>query len=107
MEKYVSQLKTSGSGRKQAREAVICGVLGWRRKLERREKAGQKQYLEASETLEKRTEDKLLEKTSWYKVDNKRKVENQESKFLFEEDRVPDLTEALIIANMITKIVFI
>jgi hypothetical protein len=36
-----------------------------RMKLERREKAGQKQYLEASETLEKRTEDKLLEKTSW------------------------------------------
>ena len=33
--------------------------------------------------LQKRTEDKLLEKTSWYKVDNKRKVENQESKFQY------------------------
>ena len=42
----------------------MCGVVGWRRKLERREKAGQNQYLEAKETLEKRTEDKLLEKTT-------------------------------------------
>ena len=37
IEKYVSQLKTSGYMRKKAREAVVCGVLGWRRKLERRE----------------------------------------------------------------------
>ena len=99
IEHYITQLKNSGYSRKQTKEIIVCGVVGWRMKLERREKAGQKQYLEASETLEKRTEDKLLEKTSWYKVDNKRKVENQESKFLFEEDRVPDLTEALIIAK--------
>ena len=34
--------------------------MGWRRKLERREKDGKKQYLEAKDTLEKRNEDKLL-----------------------------------------------
>ena len=28
---YISQLKTSGYGRKQTREIVICGVVGWRR----------------------------------------------------------------------------
>jgi hypothetical protein len=83
IEHYITQLKNSGYSRKQTKEIIVCGVVGWRRKLERREKAGQKQYLEASETLEKRTEDKLLEKTSWYKVDNKRKVENQESKFQY------------------------
>jgi hypothetical protein len=38
---------------------IVCGVVGWRRKLERRELAGQKQYLEAKDTLEKRTDDKL------------------------------------------------
>ena len=42
----------------------MCGVVGWRRKLERRENAGQKEYLEAKDTLEQRTEDKLLEKTT-------------------------------------------
>ena len=61
----------------------MCGVVGWRRKLERREKQGQRQYLEAMETLEKRTNDQLLEKTNWYKGDKKRKRENQESKFKY------------------------
>ena len=64
IEQYIGQLKTSGYTRKQAKEIVVCGVVGWRRKLERREKAGQNQYLEAKETVEKRTEDKLLEKTT-------------------------------------------
>ena len=58
----------------------MCGIVGWRRKLERREKKGQKQYLEAKDTLEKRTDDQLLEKTTWYKGDRKRKRENKESK---------------------------
>ena len=58
-------------------------MWGGRRKLERREKAGQNQYLAAEETLEKRTDDKLLEKTSWYKENNKRKLENKESKYQY------------------------
>ena len=52
---------------------IVCGVVGWRRKQERREKAGQNQYLEAMETLDKRTSEKMLEKTSWYK-DNKKRM---------------------------------
>ena len=51
--------------------------------MERREKRGQKQYMEAMETLEKRTNDKLLEKTSWYKGDRKRKKDNKESKYKY------------------------
>ena len=62
---------------------VVCGVVGWRRKLERRENKGQIQYLHASETLEKRTHDKLLEKTSWYKESNKRKLEDKDSKYKY------------------------
>ena len=61
----------------------MCGVVGWRRKLERRKKAGQQQNLEAKETLEKRTEDKLLEKTTWYKGNKKRKMENMTSKYQY------------------------
>ena len=84
IEKYVSQLKTSGYGRKQAREAVICGVLGWRRKLERKEKEGVKQYQEAKDTLAVRTDAKLLEKTTWYKGNAKRKMENKNSKHQYQ-----------------------
>ena len=35
------------------------------------------------ETLEKRTEDKLLEKTNWYKENKKRKLEDKESKYSY------------------------
>ena len=82
IEHFITQLKNSGYERKQAREIVVCGVVGWRRKLGRREKEGKKQFLSASETLEKRTESKLLEKTNWYKEKNsKRKIEEKDSKY--------------------------
>ena len=83
IEKYVSQLKISGYGRKQTREIIVCGVVGWRRQLERRENAGQGQYLEAKDTLESRTEAKLLEKTTWFKGNQKRILENKESEFQY------------------------
>jgi hypothetical protein len=54
-EHYISQLKNSGYDRKQAREVITCGMVGWLRKLERR---GQGQYLAARMTLEDRTEKK-------------------------------------------------
>jgi hypothetical protein len=61
----------------------VCGVVGWRRKQERRRKQGKNQYLEAWETLEQRTRDKLLEKTTWYKTNQKRKAENDDSEFQY------------------------
>ena len=60
---------------------MICGVMGWRRKLERRENEGAKQYKEAKDTLVARTDAKLLEKTTWFKGNAKRKLENKQSKF--------------------------
>jgi hypothetical protein len=81
IEQYISQLKNSGFSRKQAKEIIVCGMVGWRKKLDRRELAGQKQSLEAKDTLEKRTDDKLLKKTNWYKGNKKRKLENKNSKF--------------------------
>ena len=80
-EHYLSQLKNSGYSRKQAKEVVVCGVVGWRRKLERRQKKGQSQYMEAGETLEQRTNDKLLEKTNWFKTNQKRQAEDNESQY--------------------------
>lgn len=59
-------------------------MLGWRRKLERKEKEGVKQYQEAKDTLADRTEDKLLEKTIWYKGNAKRKMENKNSKHQYQ-----------------------
>ena len=86
-EHFITQLKNSGYHRKQAKEIIVCGLVGWRRKLERRDNAGQEQYLHASQTLEKRTDDKLLEKANWYKENKKRQQEDMDSKFKLEQPR--------------------
>ena len=84
IEHFIHQLKNSGYMRKQAREIVVCGVVGWRRKMERKEKAGQRQYQDATETLEERTNKKLLEKVTWFRgKGKKRKMEEKESKFQY------------------------
>ena len=64
---------------------ITCGIVGWRRGLERRQRRGQDQYLEAGDTLEGRKRKKLLEKTSWYKPDLKRKAEDAASKFQYNQ----------------------
>ena len=47
IEHYTKQLKNSGYDRSQTKEIIVCGVVGWRRKLERRANNNQKEYLEA------------------------------------------------------------
>ena len=44
IETFTQQLKSSGYGRKEARETVTCGFLGWRRKISRRIKEGSPFY---------------------------------------------------------------
>ena len=83
VEHYITQLKNSGYSRKESKEVIVSGLVGWRRKLERRRKKNQPQYLMAEDTLEERTRSKMMEKTSWYMEDKKRKAENQESAFQY------------------------
>ena len=83
VEHYIGQMKNSGYSRKETKEVIVCGLVGWRRKLERRRKAGKEQFLTAEETLEKRTKDKMLEKTSWYKTNLKRKAEDKDSEYQY------------------------
>ena len=87
VEHYISQLKNSGYDRSQAKEVITCGMVGWLRKLERRKKRGEGQYLSARMTLADRDEKKLLEKTSWYKEDGKRKRENEESQYQYQQTK--------------------
>jgi hypothetical protein len=74
IETFIQQLKSSGYDRKCAREAVVCGILGWKRKISRRIKEGKPFYRSAASTLKQRCKKKLLEKVTWYK--NKRKRED-------------------------------
>ena len=81
IEHYVGQLKMSGYDRSQTKEIITCGVVGWRRKVERREREGRGFYRLAKSTLAQRNSKKLTEKVTWFR--GKRKREDEE------EDEMP------------------
>jgi hypothetical protein len=78
IEHYTQQLKTSGYDRKQTKEIVCCGVVGWRRKVQRREREGRGFYRHARNTLKQRNKKKLLEKTTWFREKRKRDEDDDE-----------------------------
>ena len=73
---YTKQLLNSGYDRKQTREIIICGIRGYRNKVERRKKAGENFYRKASSTLRSRVKKKLTEKNNWYRKKKKKEIGN-------------------------------
>ena len=71
-------MKNSGYSRKQAREAIVCGLLGTERKIKRRARQGQKFHRKGSTTLLARTRKKLTGKTNWFKNKKKDEAEDME-----------------------------
>ena len=67
VEELTQELKNSGWARKDAREMVVNGLLGWTRKHQRRADMNQDFYRSAASTLTMRTRKKLTEKSDWYK----------------------------------------
>ena len=67
VEEFTQELKSSGWPRRDAREMVVNGLLGWMRKHQRREDNHQSFYRSAASTLSMRTRKKLTEKADWYK----------------------------------------
>ena len=51
IEVYTQQLKSSGYSRKVAREIIVAGTLGWKRKIARRKKEGNDFYRSGRSTL--------------------------------------------------------
>ena len=86
VEHFITQLKTSGYDRKQAREVVVSGIRGWKRKIERRRELGQDFYRGAASTLKQRIRKKLIDPVNWYKnkIDDKKTQEPEE-----QEDKAP------------------
>ena len=71
-------MKNSGYSRKQAREAIVCGLLGTERKIKRRARQGQQFHRKGSTTLLARTRKKLTGKTNWFKNKKKDEAEDKE-----------------------------
>ena len=78
IEKFIQQLKSSGYERKSSREIIVSGILGWKRKIERRKREGTKFYRSAKTTLASRCRRKLTAKSTWFK--RKRGEEDDEEK---------------------------
>ena len=70
IEKFVREMKNSGYERKAAREAVISGLRGLKRRREKKRGNGQNFYRTSKETLPERMRRKLMESTTWYREGN-------------------------------------
>ena len=87
IEHYTSQLNSSGYGRKQARNIIIAGVLGWMRKAARRKAEGLPFYRNAKSTIGTRSKKKLTAKTTWYRPPINKRAESSEEVRLRQESR--------------------
>jgi hypothetical protein len=74
VEQFIKEMKNSGYDRKAAREAVMSGLRGLRKRKERREKEGGSFYRTAKETLPIRMRKKLLESTTWYREEEENEM---------------------------------
>ena len=79
---YTKQLKASGYTRKECRDIVVSGELGWNRRMMRRLEENKEFYRSAGSTLRSRIKKKLLDPVRWYKP----KIEDEIKK--------PDLKKA-------------
>ena len=66
-DKFTKQLRNSGYNRRECREIVTSGVLGWKRRHRRRKELGLDFYRSARSTLHGRIRKKLLDPVQWYK----------------------------------------
>ena len=76
MDHMTTQLKGSGYTRRQSREIIVAGMLGWMRKRRRRQAEGRDFYRGAASTLRQRMRKKLLDPVNWYK--EKKRIEGNE-----------------------------
>ena len=84
--KYVQQLVNSEYSMKQCREIVISGVLGYMRKMKRKEKYNLPIYRSNKLSLRDRVNKKLTEKYNWYRSTKVNKDgENEESDYVTEK----------------------
>ena len=72
IEQFTQQLKNSEYSCKEARGHIVDGIRGWRNKIERRKRENIDFYRLATNTLVSRVKKKLMEKSTWYKTENKK-----------------------------------
>ena len=114
VDKFTQQLKTSGYTRQQCRQAVISGLLGYKRKVSRRTCSGGSMYRSAASTMGVRVRKKLLQKTSWYK-DRKNSMEDDsvDDRVIKDElrknknGRLRDVRKGCVKASTVKSVMFV
>ena len=76
MYNFTSELRNSDYDHKESMDIVSSGMIGWKRKLRRREKEKNGMYRCAGSTLRHRYKKKLLERENWYS--KRKRVEEEE-----------------------------
>ena len=61
------ELRSSEYNHFTARQIIVSGIRGWKKRMEVREKNGQDMYRPAHKTAKARERKKLLERETWYK----------------------------------------
>ena len=89
LEQLTKELKNSGYSADQAKEIIVSGYRGWKRRLERRAKTGM--YRPASQTLEEREKKKLIERETWYLPRKSQEEEQEGRKFRIGKRRLPKI----------------
>ena len=87
LEQMTQELRNSGYSVEQAREILISGFRGWKRRIERRGAAGL--YRAAKDTLEEREKKKLVERETWFIPRKEGEKDDHERKFLKARRRLP------------------
>ena len=76
----------------------MSGVVGWRRKVQRREREGRGYYRHARSTLSSRDKKKLLDKVTWFRGKRKRDEDEDE-----EESSLPARKRGKISRKMLAR----
>ena len=77
IENYTKQIKNSGWQAREAREMVVSGYIGWKRRIARRLEEGGEKYRSAGTSLVTRTRKKLTGKEDWYKKGGEKRKRDQ------------------------------
>ena len=94
VDKFTQQMRYT---RQQCRQAVVSGLLEFKRKVERKTKSGESMYRSAASTMGVRVRKKLLEKTSWYK--DRRKSVNEDEDDRSVKDKLKKSKEGRVSAD--------
>ena len=87
MDEYAQKLLNSGYTIEVTRKIIVAGLKGYEKKLMNSKKPGGKKLLRSAiESYKGRTRKKLLGKTEWFKINDKKRARDEDEDYLPDDD---------------------